>query len=262
MNNLKLFVTVFAMAIAMNAGAQSKTTAKSKSVTTTAAPAKKTTTAAPVKKTTTTTRATTTTAPAKKKSSSVSNSGYDPKLHFMIETKLGSGFGGNFVLEKEFHKYVAVDFFSIGYTSDDWHVNNHRISVKVGARGYSPSWWGGRMRAYTDLALGYECNIFPGGSYVYGYDDVYDYDPSDYADILSDYGYGEYASYLGDYSSYVGSSSSGVYETSTQTYHGFGLSWGVGIHMFKHFYIGYSLDFTTAAYASYTTHFAKFGFRF
>lgn len=255
MNNLKLFVTVFAMAIAMNAGAQSKTTAKSKSVTTTAAPAKKTTTAAPVKKTTTTTRATTSSA---KKSSSVSNSGYDPKLHFMIETKLGSGFGGNFVLEKEYHKYVAVDFFSIGYTSDDWHVNNHRISVKVGARGYSPSWWGGRMRAYTDLALGYECNIFPGG--FYGYD--YDYDLSDYAGILSDYGYGEYASYLGDYSSYVGSSSSGVYETSTQTYHGFGLSWGVGIHMFKHFYIGYSLDFTTAAYASYTTHFAKFGFRF
>lgn len=255
MNNLKLFVTVFAMAIAMNAGAQSKTTAKSKSVTTTAAPAKKTTTAAPVKKTTTTTRATTSSA---KKSSSVSNSGYDPRVHFMIETKLGSGFGGNFVLEKEFNKYVAVDFFSIGYTSDDWHVNNHRISVKVGARGYSPSWWGGRMRAYTDLALGYECNIFPGG--FYGYD--YDYDLSDYAGILSDYGYGEYASYLGDYSSYVGSSSSGVYETSTQTYHGFGLSWGVGIHMFKHFYIGYSLDFTTAAYASYTTHFAKFGFRF
>ncbi len=62
--------------------------------------------------------------------------------------------------------------------------------------------------------------------------------------------------------SYVGSSSSGVYETSTQTYHGFGLSWGVGIHMFKNFYIGYSLDFTTAAYASYTTHFAKIGIRF
>ena len=254
MKNLKLMLIVCAAALALNAGAQSKTTAKSKSVTT-SAPAKKTTTAAPVKKTTTTTRATTTAAPAKKKSSSVSNSGYDPRVHFMIETKLGSGFGGNFVLEKEFHKYVAVDFFSIGYTSDDWHVNNHRISAKIGARGYSPSWWGGRMRAYTDLALGYECNIFPGGSYVYGYDDVYDYDPSDYADILSDYGFGGYSSYLG-------SSSSGVYETSTQTYHGFGLSWGVGIHMFKHFYIGYSLDFTTAAYASYTTHFAKIGVRF
>ena len=249
MKSMKLMLIVCAAALALNAGAQSKTTAKSKSVTT-SAPAKKTTTAAPVKKTTTTTRATTTAAPAKKKSSSVSNSGYDPRVHFMIETKLGSGFGGNFVLEKEFNKYVAVDFFSIGYTSDDWHVNNHRISAKIGARGYSPSWWGGRMRAYTDLAVGYDCNIFPAGSYSYGYDDVYDYDPSDYA------------SYLGGYSSYVGSSSSGVYETSTQTYHGFGLSWGVGIHMFKHFYIGYSLDFTTAAYASYTTHFAKIGIRF
>jgi len=118
MKNLKLMLIVCAAALALNAGAQSKTTAKSKSVTT-SAPAKKTTTAAPVKKTTTTTRATTTAAPAKKKSSSVSNSGYDPRVHFMIETKLGSGFGGNFVLEKEFNKYVAVDFFSIGYTSDD-----------------------------------------------------------------------------------------------------------------------------------------------
>ena len=197
MNNLKLFVTVFAMAIAMNAGAQSKTTAKSKSVTTTAAPAKKTTTAAPVKKTTTTTRATTTAAPAKKKSSSVSNSGYDPKLRVLLETRIGSGLGENIVLEKEYHKYVAVDFFSIGYTSGDWHFDSHKLSAKVGARGFSPSWWGDRMRAYTDLALGYDCII------------------------VSPKGLG------------------------TTTSHGFGLTWGIGVQMFKRFYFGYSLDYTT-----------------
>ena len=54
MNYIKLFVTVFAMAIAMNAGAQSKTTAKSKSAatttTTTAAPARSNTSAAPARK--------------------------------------------------------------------------------------------------------------------------------------------------------------------------------------------------------------------
>lgn len=54
MNYIKLFVTVFAMAIAMNAGAQSKTTAKSKSsattTTTTAAPARSNTSAAPARK--------------------------------------------------------------------------------------------------------------------------------------------------------------------------------------------------------------------
>ena len=173
MNNLKLFVTVFAMAIAMNAGAQSKTTAKSKSVTTTTA------------------------APAKKKSSSVSNSGYDPKLRVLLETRIGSGLGENIVLEKEYHKYVAVDFFSIGYTSGDWHFDSHKLSAKVGARGFSPSWWGDRMRAYTDLALGYDCFI------------------------VSPKGFG------------------------TTTYHGFGLTWGIGVQMFKRFYFGYSLDYTT-----------------
>ena len=57
MNYLKLFVTVFAVVIAMNADAQSKTTARSKSATpakttttTTAAPAKKTTKVAPAKR--------------------------------------------------------------------------------------------------------------------------------------------------------------------------------------------------------------------
>ena len=234
MNNLKLFVTVFAMAIAMNAGAQSKTTAKSKSVTTTtAAPAKKTTTAAPARKTTTTTRATTSSA-KKSSSSSVSNRGYDSKLRVLLETRIGSGLGENIVLEKEYHKYVAVDFFSIGYTSGDWHFNSHKISAKVGARGFSPRWWGGRMRAYTDLALGYDCIIAtPEG-------------------------------------------------LSSTTSHGFGLTWGVGVHMFEHFYFGYSLDYTSVGSTtvnipswggftptpievdggSGTAHYFKFGVRF
>ena len=51
MKNLKLMLIVCAAALALNAGAQSKTTAKSKSVTT-SAPAKKSVTAAPAKKTT------------------------------------------------------------------------------------------------------------------------------------------------------------------------------------------------------------------
>lgn len=194
MNYLKLFVAVFAMALAMNAGAQSKTTAKSKSVTTTAAPAKKTTTAAPARSTTT---ARATTSSSKKSSSSVSNRGYDPKLRVLLETRIGSGLGENIVLEKEYHKYVAVDFFSIGYTSGDWHFDSHKISAKVGARGFSPSWWGDRMRAYTDFALGYDCII------------------------VSPKGLG------------------------TTTSHGFGLTWGIGVQMFKRFYFGYSLDYTT-----------------
>ena len=217
MNYIKLFVTVFAMALALNASAQSKTTAKSK----TAAPAKTTTTAAP-KKTTTTTTARTTSANDRPSATRSSNKGYDPDVHFMLETRIGSGLGENLVLEKEFHKYVAVDFFSLGYTSENWKFDTHKISAKTGARGFSPRWWGGRMRAYTDLALGYDCVIF---------------------------------------------SLPGFSETS----HGFGLTWGLGIHMLDHFYFGYSLDYTTISMnlggiasvsGGATSHFFKFGYRF
>ena len=217
MNYIKLFVTVFAMALALNASAQSKTTAKSK----TAAPAKTTTTAAP-KKTTTTTTARTTSANDRPSATRSSNKGYDPDVHFMLETRIGSGIGENLVLEKEFHKYVAVDFFSLGYTSENWKFDTHKISLKTGARGFSPRWWGGRMRAYTDLALGYDCVIF---------------------------------------------SLPGFSETS----HGFGLTWGLGIHMLDHFYFGYSLDYTTISMniggiasvsGGATSHFFKFGYRF
>lgn len=223
MNYIKLFVTVFAMAIALNAGAQSKTTAKSKSV----VPAKTTTTAAP-KKTTTTTTARTTSTYDRPSASRSNKRDFDPRCHLLLETKIGNfygphgGFGGNIVLEKEFHKYVAVDFFSLGYTSENWKFDTHKISLKTGARGFSPRWWGGRMRAYTDLALGYDCVIF---------------------------------------------SLPGFSETS----HGFGLTWGLGIHMLDHFYFGYSLDYTTISMniggiasvsGGATSHFFKFGYRF
>jgi hypothetical protein len=77
------------------------------------------------------------------------------------------------------------------------------------------------MRAYTDLALGYDCIIF--GSPI------------------------------------------------SDTSHGFGLTWGLGIHMMDHFYLGYSLDYTTISMniggiasvsGGGTSHFFKFGYRF
>ena len=208
MNYIKLFVTVFAMALALNASAQSKTTAKSK----TAAPAKTTTTAAP-KKTTTTTTARTTSANDRPSATRSSNKGYDPDVHFMLETRIGSGLGENLVLEKEFHKYVAVDFFSIDYATNfgfDWHA----VGIKTGAKGFSPRWWGGRMRAYSSLALGYECSITSGGAFY-----------------------------------------------SSDVRHAFALTWGAGIQIVNHFYLGYDLEYN-ALDAWGTAHYFKFGYRF
>lgn len=219
MNYLKLSVAVFAMAVAMNAGAQSKTTAKSKSVTTTAAPAKKTTTTAAPKKTTTTTTARTTSTYDRPSASRSNKRDFDPRCHLLLETKIGNfygphgGFGGNIVLEKEFHKYIAVDFFSIDYATNfgsDWHA----VGIKTGAKGFSPRWWGGRMRAYSSLALGYECSITSGDSFY-----------------------------------------------STDVQHAFALTWGAGIQIVNHFYLGYDLEHNALDDWG-TAHYFKFGYRF
>lgn len=202
MKYFKLFLTVCAMAVAISASAQSKTTAKSKTATsttktTTAAPAKKAATTTKKTATTTakstsssakstaktaTTTTTTTTKAAKETKKEVketrssnsnvstSSSDFDRRIHFISETKVGGyycgcgAWGENFVLEKKFHKYIAVDFFSIDFAMP-FKYNNHYnfcLGLKTGARGFSPSWWQDRMCAYGSLALGYDCNIGTG----------------------------------------------------------------------------------------------------
>lgn len=239
MNYVKLFVTVFTMAIAMNAGAQSKTTAKSKTV---ATPAKTTTTAAPAKKTATTTTATTTkkttsSSKSSSKSSKTGNRDYDPGCHLLLETKFGKfygphvGLGENIVLEKEFHKYVAVDFFSIDYATNldgcDWHA----IGIKTGAKAFSPRWWGGRMRAYSSLALGYECGITSASR------------------VAAADSWGSWSSW------------SGTRTYNAKTIHAFALSWGLGISIVDHYNLGYALEYNSNGGWG-TAHYFKFGYRF
>ena len=168
MKYFKLFLTVCAMAVAISASAQSKTTAKSKTATSTA----KTTTAAPAKKATTTTAKpaaaapkaaakpatttkTTTTAKAAakpaKETTSYAASDFDTGVHFMMETKIGSyygtgGIGENFVLEKQFHKYIAVDFFSVDFAMP-FKIKDYKcfnLGLKTGVRGFTPRFWGGK----------------------------------------------------------------------------------------------------------------------
>ena len=242
MRYFKLFIAVFAMAIAMNASAQSKTTAKSKTTTTTTTTAKKattttatTTTAAkpattatatatttankPAATTTTTTKTATASAsrPAAKKSagSFLSTNGFTPSNHLMLETKIGGyygtgGFGENIVLEREFHKYIAWDIFSLDFSAP-FNFDAVSIGLKTGLRGYSPRFWEERMRAFTSLAMGYDCAIAKGD---------------------------------------------GGWSAS----HGFGLSWGIGVEILDHFQVGYALEYNTI-YKS-TAHFAKFTYKF
>lgn len=228
MKYLKLFVTVFAMAIAMNVSAQSKTTAKSKTTTTTTAAKAKTTTTAKstatakpaAAKTTTTTAAAS--KPAAKKSASYSG-GFTPLTTVLLESKIGGchgtgGFGENIVLEREFHKYIAWDIFSLDF-SCPFNTGFLTIGVKTGIRGYTPRFWEDRMRGFSSLALGYDCGILTGSA----------------RDAAKSFGY--------------------------QTeWHGLGLSWGIGVEMMDHFQLGYVLEYNSAMKS--TSHFARITYKF
>lgn len=251
MKFLKLFITVFAMAIAMNVSAQSKTTAKAKTTTTTTTAKAKSTTTAPAKKATaakstaTTTAATTTTAttattaskpaasttktakasaskPAKKSSFLASN-GFTPSNHFMLETKIGGlygtgGFGENFVFEREFHKYIAWDIVSLDFNMP-FNTDFLTVGVKTGIRGYTPRWWDGKMRGYSNLAVGYDCVVYLGSV----------------RDMLK-------------------------WQGASTELHGFGLSWGIGVEIVDHFLVGYDLEYNSGIKS--TAHFAKLTYKF
>lgn len=249
MKYFKLFLTVCAMAVAISASAQSKTTAKSKTATstaktTTAAPAKKatttakTTTAKPAaaapkaaaKPATTTKTTTTTKAAAKpaKETTSYAAADYDRGYHMLIETKVGGAsgsgaWGANIALEHEFNKYIAWDLFNIGYTTN-FGFDSHILGLKSGVKGFSPVFWNAcKMRGYASLALGYACQITPN------------------MPELDEFGWP-------------------TGEETTDVSHGFGLAWGAGVQMFNHLYVGYELEWNTISKSC--IHFAKIGYRF
>lgn len=175
MKYFRIFITVLAMAVALGASAQSKTTSKTKS-----APAKtavkksttvKKTSAAPARTATATKKSATTT---KKTATVAKKQDYDSSVRVMFTTKVGScyghgGFGENITLEKKYNPYFAVDFFSIDYSAP-FNFNYMTIGVKAGVRGFTPAFWntsGGKIcRGYSSLAVGYDCTLTKYASYV------------------------------------------------------------------------------------------------
>ena len=45
-----------------------------------------------------------------------------------------------------------------------------------------------------------------------------------------------------------------------EPHHGFGLTWGIGMQFMEHFFVGYTLEYSTAW--KFTAHYGKFGYRF
>lgn len=200
----KLFITGCLMAFAMSANAQSK-----KKVNTTT--------------TETTTYMTDSTIVYVKETADKGD--YDMGYHLMPEVKFGScygvaGFGANVVLEREFHKYLAWDIFSVNFSAP-FKFDAGNIGVKTGIRAFSPRFANDNLRGYTNLAIGYECNI---------YDELKEWRDGWFPVIKK------------------------------EPHHGFGLTWGIGMQIKEHFFLGYDLEYGTAI--KFTSHYGKFGYRF
>lgn len=155
------------------------------------------------------------------------------ELNFYIQ----DGWGLGWQLRKDFNQYVGWNIFGISYMSGfvspaDYGQVNFKF---LGVRGYTPSYkW---IRGYIDLNMGYTLSYgqsFDAGDYDYYYDSWDSYYYYDYDDI--------------------------DYDGDTSVSHHFGLDFGVGVQLGKHFTIGYNLNFL--APGKVKSHWARIGFLF
>ena len=158
-----------------------------------------------------------------------------------LDFYLQNGWGLGWQLRKDFNKYVGWNIFGISYMSGfvspaDYGQVNFKF---LGVRGYTPSYkW---IRGYIDLNMGYTLAYGGIGADVDDFFDDFDYD--DY------YGWGSYYS-PGGYD----------YDNDTSVSHHFGLDFGVGVQLGKHFTLGYNLNFL--APGKVKSHWARIGFLF
>lgn len=175
--------------------------------------------------TTYTTNKADTTATAAKKSFFSNTDDYDRAYHIMPEVKLGScygvaGFGANIVLEHEFHKYLAWDIASLEFAAP-FKFDAGDFSLKTGLRGFTPRFWDEKARGFMSVAAGYDCGV---------YDEIKELRDGWFPIIKK------------------------------EPHHGFGLTWGIGMQFMEHFFVGYTLEYSTAW--KFTAHYGKFGYRF
>ena len=106
--------------------------------------------------------------------------------------------------------------------------------MKSGLRLFSPTFWGGKWRAYTNLGVGYSCVL---------------------TKVIKD---GNIGAYLDPNTGQI--VVGGEYETKMQANHGFGLTFGAGLQFNQKFSFGYTLQYETALKTK--SHFGTIGFAF
>ena len=161
---------------------------------------------------------------------------YDKGYHLMPEIKLGScygyaGFGANLVLEHEFHKYLAWDIVSLDFSAP-FDLSEGNFGLKTGIRGFTSRFWDNKARGFMSLAAGYDCNIRERKEI----DETKTWQDKD------------------------GKLQTGWTYIKNKGFSGLGVSVGLGIQFKKHFFGGYTMEYSTAA--KFTSHYAKFAYRF
>lgn len=92
-----------------------------------------------------------------------SSTSTDKTNYFLLDVRVGGvagagGFGFNFGGEKRYNDYIAWDYINVEYAAPfnspaDFDI----LSLKTGVRGFSPSFANEKLRAYSNLAMGYTC---------------------------------------------------------------------------------------------------------
>ncbi len=223
--------------------------------------------------------------------SRISNAELDPKIHLMADFKLGSvasagGFGFNLGGTKEIYTIsgctVAWDFLNVEYAAPFSSPSNlDFLSLKTGLRLFSPSFMNDNLRLYTNLAMGYTCVLTKGkgDSQLYYFAKKRIEEGSSVAEKWAEeQGYSGkeieelwrrldvYEEAFEEIEPYIPREEEDqaflnmIGSDKMQAYHGFGLTWGIGVQIKKKFNIGYTLQYETALKTK--NHFATFGYTF
>ena len=149
-----------------------------------------------------------------------------------IATKGGFGLGLGYRADVYTHDYftLAWDVAHVEWDAlFDSPADLDEISVKTGLRCFSPSFANDKLRAYTNIALGYTCVLTKSVSLDVDWSDDYSLPAIEV-------------------------------ETKMKGHSAFGLSWGIGLQYNQKIALGYTLQYET--WAKSKNHFATISYTF
>ena len=159
--------------------------------------------------------------------------------HFTADLKVGGvagagGFGAGVGYQKNLTEFegctLAWDVVNFEFAAPfDSPKYLDLLALKTGLRLFSPSFANDKLRAYTNLSVGYSCALVKGADVEIVYDEF-------------------------------GFPVDATVDESMKAKHGFGLTFGVGVQFKEKFSVGYSLQYETGWKTK--CHFATFGYTF